>query len=132
MILRGEGWRGWFCFLFFGLCSIIFALQLTPQSTGVRLTADGFVMRSLFRQAPMVRWNAVSTFRVRRVPPSMIEMVIYDEPNAPRTRLRRLSRLLADGEAGLLPDDCGMNAEELAALLNAWRERHSAGGPMDA
>ena len=128
MIVAGEGVKGFYVAIFFGLCAIVFALQLAPRSTYLRLTADGFQTRSLFRQGPLVRWSDVSEFRVERLPPSMTQMVVYDEPGTPQTRLRRFNRLLAGGEAALLPDGCGVSAQDLAALMNQWRDRYSASG----
>src|SRR5438309_418048 len=64
MIVSEEGIEAWFAAVFFGLCSAVFAVQLMPAACYLRLTPDGFIICTLFRKWPLIRWNGVSEFRV--------------------------------------------------------------------
>jgi hypothetical protein len=113
-------WMGWVAVGFFGLGVVVFTVQLLPGSASLRLGPDGFVICSLFRPSTC-RWSDVARFGVGTVGPK--RMVVFDfAPNARGSvALRRLATALSGWE-GALPDCYGMSAEELAALLNAYKE----------
>ncbi len=46
-------------------------------------------------------------------------------PAAETSGVRRAARAIAGYDGGALPDTYGMNAVELAALMNAWRDRYA-------
>jgi hypothetical protein len=126
MVRDGEG-IGWFVLGFFGLCALVFALQLLPGTSRLRLDQNGFTVTSLFRSST-VRWSEVARFFVAQV--GGRAMVCWDYAGAVphSTASRRLSRALAGVEAGL-PDTYGLSAEALASLLEDWRQRHASHPP---
>jgi hypothetical protein len=121
MIRTGEA-MGWLCVMFFGLGCVIFAINLLPGASYLHLGPEGFILCSLFRRCPQVRWDAASDFRVVRVPPSMMKMVVYDQESCERPRLARINRALVGAGCGV-PDTYGRKPEALAELLNDWRAR---------
>lgn len=128
MIRAGEGFVAGLTTAFFGLCAIVFVVQLVPAASYLHLSPDGFVVRSLFRTSPLIPWKDVGEFRVWTVTPN--RMVVYDYSGAPHPRLKRLNRAVCGADAGL-PDTYGMKAYELANLMNDWRARYGGDGQKD-
>ncbi|HTM51614.1 MAG TPA: hypothetical protein VL285_23125 [Bryobacteraceae bacterium] len=124
MIRDKQGGAGWFCALFFGLCSLVFALQLWPGASYLRISTEGFEMRVLLRRRPLVRWDRVSEFRVAALPGAG-RMVVYSPDPPPQPGLAAVNRALV-GETDALPDNFGRSPEQLAELLNEWRRNGAA------
>lgn len=111
---------GWGCAIFFGLGVFISTASLLPNATYLRLTDEGFTMRSLYR-THTYRWKDVSGFAVGRVLTN--KMVLFNfEPTYQRTPgLRSINVGLVGYEAGL-PDTYGLTHEALAEMLNQYKE----------
>jgi hypothetical protein len=123
MIAHGERVFGCGSVLFFGLGVAVFSLQLVPGASYLQVSSEGFVVCSLFRRGPLVSWDDASAFRVVRVPPSRTRMVVYDRASRPaKARVGRINRFLVGADEGL-PDTYGMNPQDLADFLNAWKVR---------
>jgi hypothetical protein len=118
MIRDGVG-AGWFVGGFFGLGTLIFVAVLMPGAASLRLTRDGFHVRSLWR-GHFTPWSAITGFRVARI--ARRSMVAFDFTDPGAHRGAGFARALT-GVEGALPDSYGMSVERLAALMNAWREQ---------
>ena len=106
---------------FFGAGSIVAAVQLLPRAGELRLDQDGFTIRSLFRTQALCWRDVTAPFRVVKIRSQ--KMVGFDLAGADGTRyLAELSKSVAGVHAGL-PDTYGLRAEDLAALMNEWRDR---------
>ena len=57
-----EPLLGWSSIIFFGLGVIVFVIVLIPNSTYLKLTYDGFEMRSLYK-SHLTKWGDVKSFR---------------------------------------------------------------------
>ena len=115
---KTEGYLG---LVFFGLCTLTALAQLLPNSAYLRLTRDGFEVRSLCRSS-QTRWSDVSEFRAGRLGPSAA--VVFDfAPSYARARRMRTAAAALAGAEGAIPDTYGYRATDLAALLNEWRDR---------
>ena len=66
MIAEGQRTIGLACVAFFGLGVLTAIVQFLPGASFIRITRDGFVVRSLFHTHPFVPWVDVSEFRVAR------------------------------------------------------------------
>ena len=112
----------WVGILLFGSGVIVFSLLLLPGSAYLKLDSSGFTLCTLFR-AHSTGWYDVDSFQVGRI--AGRKMVVFNFSNLhPRQRvLRKLSSALSGYEAGLPETYAGLSAEELAAMLNDWRER---------
>jgi hypothetical protein len=120
MIRSGET-RGWFMVAVFALGALVAGAMLLPGSAYLRLTPDGFEMRSLYRHV-RVRWADVSWFRAGRI--GLNKMVLFDyAPSYTRSAQARAVASALTGAEAALPDTYGHSAEALVALLNDWRAR---------
>lgn len=121
---------GYGCAAFFGLCAVVFGIQLVPGSSYLRLTEAGFSFCSLFRKSS-VRWADVEGFSIIRIAHN--DMVGWNYSPHYRTHAtgRSISNAIAGVEAAL-PDTYGMKATDLAALMNALRLRHVDVGRREA
>jgi hypothetical protein len=120
--LPGALMVAWFIIGFFGLCAVFSALMLNPRAGGLTLDRDGFEVRSLFR-AHRYQWRTVGAFSVGHVGPAAT-MVVYDDP-AERGRLAEWNRKQFD-RSSALPETYGLDPDDFAGLMNAWRERATA------
>ena len=92
---------------------------LLPNAETLTLDREGFRVVLWFRKRRYL-WKDVSAFQTqwtyRRV------LVAFDWSGTSGGALAGVDRKLGF-QNSLLPDDYGLGAEQLAALLNAWRER---------
>jgi hypothetical protein len=122
---------GWLTVGFFGLCAIVFAVTLLPGAAYLRLERSGFVVCSLFRPDRLRRWDEVQGFRAYDLPGGVRHVGFDFAPGAQPTGselAKRLTRV-----EGALPSTYGLRAEDLAGLLNRWREqclRPTEAGPI--
>lgn len=133
----------WLSLVFFGLCTLVFGINLLPRSSYLLLEPEGFTVRSLYRDH-FTPWSEVGLFHPGFM--GATTMVLYDMPsgnqqepagshpegNAPLPlpppgkpdalvpALRGMDKALC-GYHGALPDTYGWSPEELAHIMNAWR-----------
>jgi hypothetical protein len=119
MIFSGEP-MGWLPALFFGLCVVVFVVTLLPNSAYLRVSQDGFTVCSLFR-AQSYRWSDVGPFTVGRIGPNRMVVFNFSGRYRAQPRARKAAAALT-GYEGALPDSYGMSLEELASLLNGYRQ----------
>lgn len=113
---------------FFGVGALI-QLVITVQGASLRLQPDGFVVRQLWRRR-FTRWSDTGPFTVVAVPPAATKLVAFDDARAHATKLGTVNHALMGHTTGL-PDSYGLSHEDLATLMNQWRERAlaTAGAP---
>lgn len=132
-MLLDRDWAGWIA-AGIGLPCLLGTLPtLIPGSAYLKLTPEGFVRR-IYWLDRAYRWDGVDGFEVRKFSEQRRAVVwnLTDPASRPlRTRLFRaffgVDHALADGH--------GMSLEDLAALMNAMRERavergQTAGFPL--
>jgi hypothetical protein len=113
--------RGWLVLIFFAVCFAVSALMLLPGAGGLVLDGDGFQVTSLFR-SHRSRWRYVSRFEPILV--SRQRMVGFDDATASRA-ISALNTAIA-GHNAALPDTYGFYVDDLAELLQRWRDRANA------
>lgn len=118
MILDGNWW-GWPAVAFFGLGVIASAVMLVPGYAYLRITSEGLTVGSFFRSFTY-RWNDIERFEVWNRMVAFNFVADFDRQSTGR----KIATLLS-GYEGALPA-LGMSCEELAALLNRYKERASA------
>lgn len=118
--LRDSGFM-WFPNIFFGACGIVFAINLIPRASFLRIEEEGITFVSLFRSRTL-RWSEVVAFYPGKV--GRTAMVLYDftSPSAACAKMRHANIALCGHEAAL-PDTYGFSAEGLAHLLNECKEK---------
>lgn len=113
----------WLGTIFFGLGSVVFGISLLPKSNYLRLTKEGFIIKTLFRKH-FLKWEEVKDFDVIYI--HLNKMIVfnytseYKHQKIARSFLARLK-----GVEGGLPDTYGKNAYELAKILNEWNLKFS-------
>jgi hypothetical protein len=117
--MRAVAWSG---IAFFGSGSLLSAvILLLPRSSELTLDREGFTMGVLFRRKRF-SWRQASDFSLyARADSAGHKMVVYDDTAFTGT-LAELNRKLSGRNSGLA-DTYGLSAEDLAELLNAWRDR---------
>jgi hypothetical protein len=110
---------GWAGLVFFGLCAVVAIVTLLPGAAYLRLEREGFVMCSLYRADRVRRWDEVTAFHVYSTPGGA--QVGFDFAAGAEPPGSGIARTLAGVDGGL-PNTYGLKAEELAELLNLWRE----------
>jgi hypothetical protein len=120
-IMPWDSAETWFVTAFFGICMAAAIVILLPGAGGLRLDRQGFQVTSLYR-SHFVRWPDATGFKAATVPPARQTMVVFDDAGAAAGALGRLNVGLI-GRTSSLPDTYGMSADELAGLMERWRER---------
>ena len=121
MAQSGET-MGYWSAAFFGVCLLVFLIQLHPRSAYLRLEPDSFTFCSLFRKHS-VPWTDVAEFALAR---QGFNRVVGWNYRAGRCRYMRAASVAKaiTGCEGALPDNYGMKPEVLAELLNRLLEQH--------
>jgi hypothetical protein len=118
-LLLGRGsWIGWIALAFFGLVLAVSLAQIFGAGSRLTLDADTFEISNFGRRA-VERWDEVAgftTFKQHR-----IDMVGYDRLRDMNSRIGDLNRKMS-GRTAALPDTFDMKADDLTALLEAYRE----------
>ena len=110
----------WVPIVFFGLCSLVFLVQLHPESSSLTLTPEKFVVRSLFRSYEHT-WDEVDHFFPKNIASNKTVAFSYAPEYTGQQQARKISSKIAGAEAAL-PDTFGMKPDELASMLNAWKQ----------
>ena len=124
LLQRGDA--GWLITLALWLGAILFGLGvplfvvLILRGASLHLAVDGFVVRHGWR-SHAVPWQAAGRFSVQPVPRGLGALVVYDEASLGGRAAGDAAG--PDGRRAALPDSYGLDPEDLAHLLNAWRER---------
>jgi hypothetical protein len=118
---RLFGWEdtvmAWAAAAFFGACAArALILLIVPSAAGLTLDDDGFEIASIVRRVH-VPWRHVSGFRAAASGPGKDPRVSYEvrdtaAPPQSRTAATRT-----------LPDTYGLAADDLARLMDEWRQQ---------
>lgn len=121
----------WLGVLFFGV-SIPVCIFVLVRGAPLRLQADGFWIAAGWKNS-FTRWADASAFEVATVATSgaaNLKMVVFDSTQARNSRFARYNVSVSGRNSGLLSIYGGLSHDDLAWLLNQWRERAlAADGP---
>ena len=127
LVMDGS-WMAWLSLAFFGVGSLVLIVTMLPGASHLRLHADGFEMRTMFKTSHM-KWSDIGEIGVTSVNLNRMVAFNFAEPYRSQHRAVLVSHTLT-GWDGALPDTYGMSARELAALMIEYRDR--ARGPRSA
>lgn len=116
-----EPLKGWLITSFFGLCLLIFSIQLIPGSTQLTLTKEGFKATSLFR-GHFTKWSDIEGFKVGYVGKTRFVKFDYTSKHKKHKIGKGLAKFLS-GNHGALPNTYGLTLKELCELMNEWKSR---------
>jgi hypothetical protein len=123
-IIEDEPLKGWLITVFFGLCLLVFVIQLIPGSTELTLTNKGFEMTNLFRRS-FTKWQDVKTFKIGYLGRNKAVLFDYVEGHRKHQTGKLIAKNLS-GSHGALPSTYGLKASELLDILNEWKNKYGA------
>ncbi|MCI0589814.1 MAG: hypothetical protein L0323_23620 [Planctomycetes bacterium] len=124
---ESEAAMKWIARCGFGSGVLVFGLHLLPGASHLRLASDGIEVRTLYRSG-FIRWSDVEgLFPIRMFGAAFVGMRFSRSCDRMKA-VRRVASVLTGGAQGVLPDTYGRKVEDLAALLEDWRRRHSTAG----
>ena len=117
-------------YVFFGLCSLAYVVQLITGGGYLKLKEDKFEFFSGFGRKQCVSWDDVDSFGVAvvrnlsryYVPPTRLVGWNYKQ-GVDVSKFGRVTSKTLSGREACLPDTYGMKLEELVSLLNEHLER---------
>lgn len=125
MMQSGEAFYGFITLSFFGLGIPVFLVGLMPGSSYLKLTSEGFEVCNMYKKY-FIKWSEVEFF----MPMEEYEMCVYNfsSTHQQNTTLGNLSANMTGVDAGL-PDTYGKSTEELAKIMNSWKQRYAPSQP---
>jgi hypothetical protein len=128
MITEGE-WFGWAVCGFFGLGGIaVIAVTLLRGVPRLVLDEQGFEFTAVIRRSRFA-WSDVDAFYVTAISGAKMIGIEFSARYTALRSARALARFLTDGMEGAIADQFKQSPEELCALLEQWRQRHSSPRP---
>lgn len=118
---------GWLCIAFFALGIPASLFMLRPNSTYLKLDADGIDVVSMSRHHKL-KWVDVDAFRMARIHGAKMIAIEYSEEYTKQRAGRAVALALA-GMEGAIADHYSAPLEQVLQTLNEWKARH-AGRPM--
>jgi hypothetical protein len=111
----------WLAGGFFALCGLIAVPQMMGFGSSLSLDREGFTCRTLFRSFRR-RWVDCTAFAPVRVGFNAVVGFSTAWDEAMQLRFAAVARGLT-GTAGALPDTYGVSADDLADIMNRFRDR---------
>lgn len=108
----------------FGAGALVSFIMLLPNSVYLQLTPAGFTVRTLLKRKDY-RWEEVEEFRpgvFRGTQWVVFTLSPHGKAGRTESRLKSLNKAISGGDDNL-PDTYGMSAEDLAELMNGWKEK---------
>ncbi len=102
--------------VFFGMCFVVFLINLIPGSSYLKIDEKGIEMKNLFR-ITFIPWEAVNAFKTKWI--AFNKLVVFD---LNKTLVGNKMKLRQGG----FPDTYGMSAAKLAQLLNEYKAKFSS------
>ncbi len=118
MIMSTGTWKGWFAAIFFGICMVVFVINLLPGKSYLKLTSEGFESASMSRKF-FFKWTDIAEFGVTSVGFNKMVAFNFAAPYVKAKMGRSISRGIAGWE-GSLHDTFGMKPEKLMNLMNVY------------
>ena len=123
-VIPEEPLKGWLITSFFGLCLLVFIVQLIPGSTELKLTEEGFEMTGLFRKS-VTKWTDVKSFKVGYLGQNKTIKFDFVDDHKKHETGKLIAKHLS-GNHGALPTTYGLKATELLKILNEWKNKYGA------
>ena len=113
---------GWLCIAFFGLGIPASLFMLRPNSTYLRLDADGLDVVSMSRHLKL-EWGDVDAFRMARIHGAKMIAIDYSVEYSRKKTARAVALALA-GIEGAIADHYSVPLEQVLQALTEWKARH--------
>jgi hypothetical protein len=113
----------WIFVVFFGGGALIFAVNLLPGSSYLKVSPDGITYSTLYK-CRHYAWEDIDKFGVMAVGMNRTVGMSFSSRYSGLERTRKAVATVS-GYEGSLPDTYGMKAKELADMLNALKAKHA-------
>lgn len=120
-ILDKDPKIGWGSIIFFGLGVIVSLIQFYPNSTYLKLTDEGFKVKSLFRSS-FTKWRDVKDFRQGHINGNKMIFFDYTDKHQKWSNGKKVAKFLS-GKEGAVPSSYNINTEELLDLMKEYKLR---------
>lgn len=117
-----EPFMGWVIISLFGLGGVAIASLLFPKANYLRLTREGFEIKSYFRK-DFIRWSEVYGFRVGYVSGNKMILFDYAEIYTRQKSARKVAKLIGGSEGGI-SNNYRISTAGLVEILNEWKDRY--------
>lgn len=125
VLMINDGQKvGWFVAITFLLGVVTFVINLVPKSSYLKLDESGFEICSLFR-THKYNWSDIAFFTVGRISHNKMVMFNFSATYERQKRARKIATAIS-GTEGALHDTFGLKAQELADLMNSYRDTYAA------
>ncbi|MDP4176690.1 MAG: hypothetical protein Q8933_22120 [Bacteroidota bacterium] len=125
MVLYKDSTIGWIIAAFFGFAAIASFIPMLPNQSYLKLDKYGLTIRGML-QTVKIAWHEVENFASTKR--SHKEIVTYSYVNKTKKNRNYINVENLIGKVEVLPDVCGMQAGELAELLERFRIRSGSIG----
>ncbi|MCB9205565.1 MAG: hypothetical protein H6603_11355 [Flavobacteriales bacterium] len=122
MMLDEEPVAGWTGIIFFGLGIVVSVVNMIPNSSYLKLTEDGFEMKSLFK-TNFTGWEDVWMFYPGKMNGNNVVFIEYSAQSTKYKTGRKIAKAIG-GHEGML-DTYGLSSEELTETLMEWKNNHA-------
>ena len=113
---------GWLCIAFFGLGIPASLLMMRPNSTYLKLDADGIDIVSMSRHHKL-KWSEVDAFRMTSIRGAKMIAIDYSSEYTKQKAGRAVASALS-GMEGAIADHYTVPLEQVLQVLNDWKVRH--------
>jgi hypothetical protein len=113
---------GWLCIAFFGLGIPASLLMMRPNSTYLKLDADGIDIVSMSRHLKL-KWSEVDAFRMASVRGAKMIAIDYSAEYTKQKAGRAVASALS-GMEGAIADHYTVALEQVLQALNDWKTHH--------
>ncbi|TCI85007.1 STM3941 family protein [Tenacibaculum sp. M341] len=118
MIKSGEP-KGWFVAISFGLGIIVSIVQLYPNASYLKLTEEGFEVKSMFR-ASFTKWADIKDLRKGSLNGNKMIFFDYTDEHKKWKQGKKVAKFLS-GKEGAIPSSYNIKTDDLLALMLTYK-----------
>jgi hypothetical protein len=109
----------WVVISFFGLCLIVALIQFHPNSSYLKLTKEGFEIKSLFR-TNFTKWTDIKDFRKGNINGNEMIFFDYSDEHKKWNSGKKIAKSLS-GKEGAIQSTYTIKTEDLLNLMNDYK-----------
>ena len=110
----------WACIIFFGLGVIVALIQFYPNSTYLKLTNEGFEVKSLFKSS-FTKWSDVKDFREGQIKGNKMIFFDYTDQHKKWNSGKKVAKFLS-GNEGAVQSSYNIKTDELLILMEEYKQ----------
>lgn len=121
-MLKEKVLMGWLLISLFGLCLIVTLLQFHPNASYLKLTKEGFEVKSLFRTS-FTKWTDIKNFRKGHINGNKMIFFDYTDEHSKWKRGKKIAKFLS-GKEGAIQSIYNISTEELMKLMIKYKQEN--------